>query len=235
MKKAGQIWTEYSGSLAQEGPSELFGFSSPHTQTKSSNNFSVGPQGACFGFVALGSARVSDSKTDFNLKAGQWFCSAGPVDVSFNAGSKTELSRLFVVQIAGFKGLYAMGGPIEDEGRLRYIDGCTDTLLCAPPLLGDPCLNLLHFPKGTVQTTHLHPSTRMGIVATGRGIFHHESGESTLETGTIFHIPAGTKHSFETESEAMNVIAFHPDSDWGPKHEDHPMINRTWFNETGRK
>jgi hypothetical protein len=25
----------------------------------------------------------------------------------------------------------------------------------------------------------------------------------------------------------LRVIAYHPDSDFGPTHEDHPMINRT--------
>ena len=25
----------------------------------------------------------------------------------------------------------------------------------------------------------------------------------------------------------MDVIAYHPDSDWGPTHREHPMLNRT--------
>jgi hypothetical protein len=25
----------------------------------------------------------------------------------------------------------------------------------------------------------------------------------------------------------MDIVAFHPDSDFGPMHDDHPMINRT--------
>jgi hypothetical protein len=27
----------------------------------------------------------------------------------------------------------------------------------------------------------------------------------------------------------MDVIAFHPDSDWGPTDEKHPMLNRTYL------
>jgi len=30
----------------------------------------------------------------------------------------------------------------------------------------------------------------------------------------------------------MRVIAYHPDSDFGATHEDHPMINRTIVNGT---
>jgi hypothetical protein len=25
----------------------------------------------------------------------------------------------------------------------------------------------------------------------------------------------------------MDVVPYHPDSDWGPTHEEHPMVNRT--------
>jgi hypothetical protein len=25
----------------------------------------------------------------------------------------------------------------------------------------------------------------------------------------------------------MDVVPYHPDSDWGPSHEEHPMVNRT--------
>jgi hypothetical protein len=45
--------------------------------------------------------------------------------------------------------------------------------------------------------------------------------------GLAFVIPADSLHSFTTENEALRVIAYHPDSDFGPTHEDHPMVNRT--------
>ena len=49
-----------------------------------------------------------------------------------------------------------------------------------------------------------------------------------LEAGTSFVIPANVLHAFETsESDTLDVIAFHPDSDFGPAPTDHPMINRT--------
>ncbi len=48
-----------------------------------------------------------------------------------------------------------------------------------------------------------------------------------LTEGSIFHIPTGAMHSFHTEGSSMDIIAFHPDSDYGPRPEDHPMINKT--------
>jgi hypothetical protein len=80
-------------------------------------------------------------------------------------------------------------------------------------------------------------------VAKGRGLCKTPFGDIPLEEGMIFVIkewdgelkaigldgqwhPFG-EHSFQTFDEAMDVIAFHPDSDFGPQDEFHPMINRT--------
>lgn len=67
------------------------------------------------------------------------------------------------------------------------------------------------------------------------------SGRYALSPGRIFHIPRDGRHRFATENGAsMDVIAYHPDSDFGPTHEEHPMVNRTWVggrkidNSTGR-
>jgi len=49
-----------------------------------------------------------------------------------------------------------------------------------------------------------------------------------LEPGMAFVIPTNVVHAFETaDDEELDVIAFHPDSDFGPSADDHPMINRT--------
>ena len=141
--------------------------------------------------------------------------------------SRAEATRLVVVQNRGFNGMYSMGGTIEDKGRLRYIDRCSDSLLCPPPLLGDPCLNHLHFPPGIDQTEHTHPSTRAGIVARGKGLCTTPDGNYDLLGGVIFFIPTAGRHKFATSDTSMDVIAFHPESDFGPTHETHPMINRT--------
>jgi hypothetical protein len=142
-----------------------------------------------------------------------------------------------------FKSMTAIGGVVEDIGRLKYIDGCTDSLLLSPIKKGNPCLNHLHFPKEIEQTPHTHPSHRIGLVIRGRGECVTPFGNLPLEEGCIFIIKeydgvseaigldgniyeAGT-HKFNTYESSMDVIAFHPDSDFGPMDEFHPMINRT--------
>lgn len=142
-----------------------------------------------------------------------------------------------------YKAMFALGGPLEQQGRLKYIDGCTDSLLIAPVKLGDPCFNHLHFPTGIDQTQHTHPSHRIGIVAKGSGLCKTPFGDLPLNTGDIFIIkewdglqyetgldgkqyPVG-QHAFQTFESSMDVIAFHPDSDFGATDEVHPMINRT--------
>lgn len=134
-------------------------------------------------------------------------------------------------------------GALENEGRLKYIDGCTDSLLIPPVKMGDPCFNHLHFPAHISQTQHTHPSNRIGIVSKGSGLCLTPFGNLPLDKGNIFIIkewdgetfskaddgikyPNG-QHSFETYEGEMDVVAFHPDSDFGATDVDHPMINRT--------
>jgi hypothetical protein len=136
----------------------------------------------------------------------------------------------------GYAGITHYGGEIEGWGRLNYIDGCTDTLLVPPLKRGDPCLNALYFPAGIQQTQHTHPSIRCGMVIGGSGLCRTPSGDYPLERGSVFFLPPETYHSFHTEKaqrspakSALTVIAFHPDSDFGPTDDDHPMVNRTFF------
>lgn len=172
-----------------------------------------------FGFVESGPARLRCAAGDFALASGLYF--SLPDDGEITGGRGIVLSRL------GYRGLFMIGGPIEEKGRLRYIDGCTDTLLIPPVIKGDPCLNLLRIPPGTEQTRHTHPSLRAGIIVSGRGRCETPIGTIELAPGLVFAIPAESEHSFHTDREALRVIAFHPDSDFGPTHEDHPMVNRT--------
>lgn len=137
-----------------------------------------------------------------------------------------------VISKEKYSGFFQYGGPIEHEGRLKYIDGCTDSLLLSPVRMGDPCLNLLYFPPEIDQTTHTHPSDRIGMILSGKGLCHAwndgEEKQILLEEGTIFCIHANGKHKFSTPyGQDMRVLAYHPESDFGPTDEDHPMINRT--------
>jgi hypothetical protein len=163
-----------------------------------------------------------------------------------NLSSDTS-AHVIIMERVDEESFFNLGGPIEEKGRLKYIDGCTDSLLIPPIRYGQSCLNHLHFPVRINQTPHTHPSIRMGIVAKGSGECITPFGNFPLETGDVFAILSspldptdqlfsagldgklylnGT-HSFRTFDETMDVIAFHPDSDFGPRDEEHPMINRT--------
>lgn len=41
-------------------------------------------------------------------------------------------------------------------------------------------------------------------------------------------IPKNAQHSFFADEEGVSVVAYHPDSDCGPEHNNHPMLNRTY-------
>lgn len=175
-----------------------------------------------FGYVNAGDCVLSCAAGRFELRAGMFFSLPGAGTVSGTGG--------IVVSRHGYRGFFQVGGPVEEKGRLRYMDGCTDSLLIAPVMLGDPCLNLLYFPPGVTQTPHTHPSVRIGIVASGRGVCVTPQGEIPLVPGSAFVIHRDGLHSFNTREQPMRIIAYHPDSDFGPTHEDHPMLNRTIVN-----
>jgi quercetin dioxygenase-like cupin family protein len=179
----------------------------------------LGPSATHFGFVQTGPAELRCASGTFTLGRGMYFAVPGSMQVAAGTG--------IVVSRPGYRGFFHLGGPIEETGRLRYIDGCTDSLLIPPVLKGDPCLNLLHLPPGTRQSSHTHPSPRIGLVVRGTGRCVTPAGEVELAQGLAFIIAAGALHCFETDDDPLVVLAYHPDSDFGPTHEDHPMINRT--------
>ncbi len=176
-----------------------------------------------FGYIHGGRAEIECESGSFHLSRGMYFCIP-------RGGRVRGESQGIVVSRSGYFGFFQIGGPTEERGRLDYIDGCTDSLLVPPILLGDPCLNLLHFPPHIHQTQHTHPSMRIGIVASGRGECLTPEATIPLVAGGVFGIPAHGLHGFSTGEEPMRVIAYHPDSDFGATHERHPMINRTMVN-----
>lgn len=181
-----------------------------------------------YGYVICGEANVKTAGADVKLGPGGFFCVPGSATIQ---GELVAVVRRF-----GFRG-QTVFGQTERKGRLSYIDGCSDSLLVYPPRLGDPCLNYLHFPPGIDQSQHTHPTVRMGIVARGRGKAFRvpaagSSGwEIDLTEGCIFLLPEQEQHSFRTtETDCdMDIIAYHPDSDWGPTDALHPMRNRTYI------
>ena len=173
-----------------------------------------------FGMVVEGS-EILCGEDRLSLRATCYFVSSAPVRVLSGRG--------LAVIAPSYRGLPQFGGPLEGSGRLRYIDGCTDTLLVCPPRLGEPCLNHLHLPASTDQSDHTHPSVRIGVIARGSGVCRSEGERYRLSEGLGWIIETGTRHSFQTgPSETLDVMAWHPDSDFGPTDGDHPMINRTF-------
>ena len=172
-----------------------------------------------YGMVVEGQSTLESDAGRIALRAGMFFVLPGEGRVRGGAG--LVISRL------GYRGLFQVGGPLEATGRLRYIDGCSDTLLVCPPVLGEPCLNHLHMPPGTNQTAHTHPSERIGVIVRGSGECRTPGGTFRLRPGMGWRIPTGCLHSFFTTDSALDVLAWHPDSDFGPTHDHHPMVNRT--------
>jgi quercetin dioxygenase-like cupin family protein len=174
--------------------------------------------GTVFGCLAQPTTVQMDGD-DFLLRADCWFVAP--------EGALVKGGRGLAIVVPGYHGLRQLGGPLEATGRLRYMDGCSDTVLVAPPRRGEPCLNHLHVPPFTRQTTHTHPSLRIGLVARGHGTCLTPEGAQPLRPHVAWIIPPGLRHAFHTATEALDVIAWHPDSDVGPTDDDHPMRNRT--------
>lgn len=176
-----------------------------------------------FGFVQSGEAEIKLPKGNiFKLTAGMYFSVPGAFDIL--GKGETCLFKKF-----GHRGLFSIGGPLEDNGRLCYIDNCTTTVLAPAARLGDPCLNLLVFPGNVKQTLHIHPSLRYGIVVAGKGrCFNPETGELPLQPGMVFCLEETYPHCFNSDKEGLKIVAFHPDSDMGPTDQQNPMLNRTY-------
>lgn len=173
-----------------------------------------------FGYVYSGSLTIEHSAGKFTLRSGMYFSAPGKT-VIYGDGTGIAISSM------GNQGFFHIGGPVESQGRLKYIDGCTDSLLISPVVMGDGCLNLLYFPTGVNQTLHTHPSMRVGMVIRGKGECITPHGIFNLVAGQVFVIPTDGEHGFRTTDSEMSVVAYHPDSDFGPTHDAHPMINRT--------
>lgn len=175
--------------------------------------------GTYYGMVTDSGALLTDELGQYELYRGMFFVMT--MDFSVKGGEG------MIIACANDEGLRQIGGPLENRGRLRYIDGCSDTLLVCPPILGSPCLNHLHIPPCTDQSPHTHPSDRIGVIMEGSGECRTPTGVYPLKPGMGWYIPTGCQHSFFTQEQALDVVAWHPDSDFGPQHENHPMINRT--------
>eukprot|EP01084_Bolivina_argentea_P281052 480814_1 len=204
--------------------------------TFNSSDYEIKNKSTSFGYIQDGKCKLYNQQTkcSFELCKGMYFsipnvCKDSkyviePMDNSHNSG--------IIINQNNYNGIFNIGGPIEHIGRLRYIDGCTDSLLLHPTMYGDPCLNVLYFINNLRQTPHTHPSFRCGVVIDGYGHCKLENNITIeLNKDSVFYIPRNVLHSFETDQHnKLTILAYHPDSDFGPKHHEHPMINRTIVN-----
>lgn len=174
-------------------------------------------------FITLhsGTAKVTAGSRTHLLDAECYACLSGAITIEGAA-------RALVVSTVDYACAPLLGGPVEERGRLRYVDGCTASLLLPPPLRGEPCLNFMHLPCEITQTMHTHPSLRCGLILSGSGACETEQGLLPFRPGMMFFIPPETPHSFQSDVETLRIVIFHPDSDSGPTHEDHTMLNRTF-------
>ena len=185
---------------------------------------SLRSHGATFGYVVDGSNAIlrRDDGYTFSVPAGTFFAVNPLLFELTNPGGK-----ILLITSKGADFPFTIGA-VEPVGRLRYIDGCTDSLLVPPWRMGEACLNHLHIPPGVEQTMHTHPSDRIGVVFGGYGQCVTPEGIKDLYPGMIWRIPADSLHRFRTEGDRLSIVAFHPDSDFGPTDEAHPMLNRTF-------
>lgn len=162
--------------------------------------------------------------TIFGYINGKYFSLYSPVDKL-----RKVKGEAFVVFRLGYKGMNQVGLNIESQGRLSYIDGCSATILINPPRLGEPSLHHLHFPANIIQSTHHHPSIRIGYVFKGQGEANINGKIIKLKPGSMFGLKPMEMHHFRTYTKSMDLVAFHPDGDSGPTDENHPMLNRTFI------
>ena len=182
------------------------------------------PAHSCaFGYVVEGKVSWKDGRIK------RMACEGDYVNISHGEPCTIDVNgeALFIIR-RHLKG-YNLIGKVDTEGPgfVNYIDGCTDSLIVPPPRLGDPCVNILYFPPAVNQSFHTHPSFRAGIVIGGRGTACVNQEEIPLNPGDVFYLPTNTNHRFKTDLNPMTIYAYHPDTDWGPTDENHPMINRT--------
>ena len=201
---------------ADKFPSRLY--------TWNDGTLNLSTDGNHFGYVWKGKSILNSPTSGvFTLKPGMYFSLPG-------SGTLCGDGQGIVITRLSYQGVFSIGGPVEPSGRLRYIDGSSDNLLIPPVLKGDPCLNALYFPPVIKQTMHLHDSIRVGMVVSGQGECITPDEIIALELGQVFVIPANSLHSFQTRNKRMVVVVYHPDSNYGPTHEEHPMILKTIVN-----
>jgi len=74
------------------------------------------------------------------------------------------------------------------------------------------------------------------MIARGKGQCITPDTTIELYEGLIWYLPRNKEHRFTTPYKTtMDVMPYHPDTDFGATDETHPMVNRTWVEEDGKE
>jgi AraC-like ligand binding domain len=203
-----------------DAPLELFGWAGGRLVLPAAS--------AHMGCTGNGRTALTCDAGRFELRPGYTFSVPGKLTLEGDGNG-------FIVSSLKHRALFTLTGPLEEDGRLKYIDGCSDSLLIPPIVRGDPCMNFLSVPPNTNQSDHTHPSVRIGMIISGEGYCSTDTGRIQLGPGLVFVIAPDTIHSFHTRRKPLRIVAWHPDSDTGPTNEDHPMINRTVIGDVSER
>ena len=216
---------------------DVFGWKNNTFDSRDYNNI-ISDRSTSFGYVHSGWCKLYDLSTNlsFDLCKGMYFSFPNigkyviePVDDNDDNDNNSGIINVD----NNYFGVFTIGGPVEQTGRLNYIDGTNTNLILPPILHGDPCLNILYLDPNLEQTPHTHPSFRSGFVINGNGKCNLPSINQShdFKPGTVFWIPEDLLHSFKSENNRLDIMTFHPDSEFGPSHQQHPMMNNTIFNQ----
>lgn len=227
-KEPFKLYSNYFGVVNTDGNGTIvWGFENISQKRKSEDQH-IPKNGGCFGYVDKGTILLKNNEKSLVINSGFWFSTTNGAEIKF----LSDKYRIVLWQLENYNGVLSMG-EVEDTGRLKYIDNCKDSILHAPIKMGLPCLNALYMPEGVIQTIHTHPSTRSGFIIIGGAICETPDGKFDLEAGNIFILNKDAPHNFRSDhgqNTTMKLVAYHPDSDFGPQDENHPMINRTIVN-----
>lgn len=164
--------------------------------------------------LAFRSCSVLSNAGQAFLPPGGWFAQNGNININGGSGLVVTMPRRW--------GLNSYGGPVEDVGRLRYIDGSSRSFLSPPAKAGEPCLELIHCPPETQQEFHAFNCLRVGVVFRGSGrLLIGGDGEfggeqHALTPGLVFVIPPTLETALHTDGERLDVVVWSPETDEGP-------------------
>jgi len=220
------LYSQYFGEVANDGEGTIvYGYEtcSETNQKYVGEPVFIKPLGGCFISVQKGSIKSKFTTKSIEVDSTMWQSTTSGAEIILN-----ENTVVSIFQRIDYVGMDTIG-VLEKDGRLKYIDGCKDSILFQPIVKGYPCFNALYMPIGVRQTMHTHPSTRAGIILEGNAYCETPEKTYPLEAGMIFFLPKEGLHKFRTDHKDgyLKLLAYHPDSDFGPDDQFHPMINKT--------